>query len=590
MAANPSAVHANATLRGLRVDPTGALVSARAAPANAPTVERMRSTAILAVNGHRIVTPQRAKLSYLADTKKHQIPVGLFQTKTTTTVELGRKPEALRTYNTFRHAAGATGIADADRYTIVRAGGGDELYTNAPGTYQAAADAATARVKLEVTLQVGDYTDAGVFTARSAANEECGAYLTFTYGTDPDDCFIVVTNITSDTVTPPGPAAIVDRQDVRDQLSDEASIACGLNYSVVDFGFLNDPANRWTDNQCNVRQPATRYTPRLSPYTIGMVAGLNVAALENAPRLAWTRAYCLSMGFLPVATSRHNVEYQTTAERPSDEELKLVMEDHDVGEDGQIYVRGCLSIAAAFGALHLANDHTFKSNDDNLKRKAATMIRATRTTLTEGEADILSNATYLEASARTCMHCFGLSSPLGAFYDGQVLHLLAEPLQIRDSVVPPPVAKYGLVNSIMNKIFALPIGGMFRTAYGRSATEISTVCSNIIQNATAYSSLHVHYGVDNQLTPSAANELLVNSFLPVVSGYALVFEVDADGRPMGALYSQTIANCMRDSAGLVEMYRTAFEMYKEGGTNLKALITAATGSDPAASSTAVARA
>jgi hypothetical protein len=309
-----------------------------------------------------------------------------------------------------------------------------------------------------------------------------------------------------------------------------------------------------------------------------MIAGLNMAAVDGNERLAWTRAYGVSIGLVPRAASVHHREYQITEELPENAELATVIAAHPDGEDGQMYIRGCLSIIAAFGALHLANDHTYRPNDTTLLRKAKVMIEACRTCLAEGEADRLHVDAMVNLVMRTTCHPFGLSSTWGLFKDCQRHRLIAEPLQIRDSLVPPPIAKVGVVVAVMSKITSLPVGKLFSDAYADKITALGNLRTTVVANAPAYSGLFRHYGYDAQLRLTSEQETMCDELVPVIAGYSLVFEVDNDGNDRGSLLSHTIQNAILNKSALVALYKNAFEEYAAKATDLKTLVTGSTGS------------
>jgi hypothetical protein len=231
-----------------------------------------------------------------------------------------------------------------------------------------------------------------------------------------------------------------------------------------------------------------------------------------------------------------------------------------------------LSIIAAFGALHLANDHTYKASDKPLLRKGKAYVAACRTALLADEHEKLADDSTLEVTIRTCSHPFGLASTWGAFKSGRSLKIIAEPLQIRDDVVPPPIAKVGLVVSQLGKMFSLPIGHLFKQAYGEMHEDLLKLKKEIVDRAAEYSALHKHYGYDKQLILTADQEARVDNLLPIASAYALVFDVNAQNEASGAALSQIVQKCRLNNGGLVDLYMNAFAAYINSATNLGALI------------------
>jgi hypothetical protein len=524
-----------------------------------------------------VVKLQAANITFLPDNLKLQLPTGLFQTATSPDLDVF--DDARRVFNTFRHISGVGGIDRGDRITYVRAGpdAGGNTFRESPSNWVTPVTplAAGETIRCAVEIQVGDFDDAGAFVARTSVDMEAKALLRYVWGPNQEDELVVGIPVAAGTASPADAAAMVGLAEVEDQISDWVSIAFGLNYSVADWGWLTEDANRFQDAHCQVIHDVAFYTPQLSPYTLSCIAALNLAAVSGQTTCAWARAYGTAVGLLPHSNSLHHVEYQTTTFLPEETELKAVIEAHPVGVDGERLIRGCMSIIAAFGATHMGNDHTYKHNDDHLKRKAKAMVFACRTALKEKEVDELMSDTRLETTIRTTAHCFGLASTWSTFRDGQKAKFIAEPLQIRTSVVPPLVAKVGLVVSQLDKMFALPIGAMFRKAYGKVYDDLSTLRTTVVKDAPQYSALHKYYGYDARKDLTLIEDNLCESLLPIATAYALTFGEDEKGNPSGAALSQICAKCNTNSRGLVELYMAAFEAYVEKSTDLMKLIEAA---------------
>jgi hypothetical protein len=517
---------------------------------------------------------QAASVEYLPDNDKLQIPLGLFgrsepgQTAAVT--------NAVKTFNTLKSVAGITGIAPTERFAnaAIEPVGGAAAYVGTFTTW----DSLTANTAFPITVSmaVGGWDADGASVPRVGIAEASMSCVTFKWGAGANDELSVVGEIAAGAASPTTPAEVLADKKVCDQISDYVSEQFGLNYSVIDHGFLNEANNRWNDDDCQTPKGAERYVPRLSPYSLSMVAALNVTAMDLLPRLAWCRSYGLAVGMLPSNGSKHNVEYQTTHHLPESSELGAVVAAHPSGSEGQQYLRGCFSILAAFGALHLGNDHTFKGNDEALLRKAKTMLNAARTALKDDEIEVLWQ--HLKTAIRTMPHVFGLSSTLGMFYNGRILRFLAEPLQIRDSIVPPPLAKVGIVVSELTKIFALPVGSLFKKAFGDSHSQLVTLRARVVAEAPHYSSLARHYGYDSVLVLDDDSDRICVALLPIIAGFARVFAINAEGNPVGAALSKVLAKADQDSAALVDLYAGAFQNYVNTSTDLKALVGAPTSS------------
>jgi hypothetical protein len=582
--------NARSALANIRVTGIGGLVSSRLMPDVAPGVISRTRAAIVNVNGKKVVEQQVATVEYLSDNDKLQLPKGLLEADGATVSNA--LSDARKIYKTIVGLQGLATVLPAETYTLVIDTADDTLYRGRPSEWKvheaAAAPAVRTDVKLVTSFGVGDWDENDDFVDIADNEEERVACLKVKWGADDNDELYVLANVERGENGPADFAEFLEMSGVDDQLKDFASAEAGLNYSFGDRGFLLDEGNRWKDIDCQTRQSLERYTPKLTSYSMTMVAALNLNALNGHAMLAWSRAYGVAMGLLPHPGSLHHTEYQVTEFLPSEVELDGATNDHPEGEAGQKYGRGCWSLIAAFGSLHLALDHTYKPSDESLLRKAKVMIKACRTTLAEGLAETLSADNALKVSIRTMAHPFGLSSTWGAFLDGQALRTIAEPLQIRTSTVPPPMAKVGLCVSQLTKILALPIGKILAETYGDTLKGLVVLKATVVAASAAYSALHKHYGYSVQRTLTGAETDTLNSLLPIVASYALVFDVDADGNATGALLSIIIEKCLKDQNGLCTMYSTAFTRYVETATDLVSLVAGRTATPAAPAAVAAA--
>lgn len=560
------------------------LVSDKVDPTTAPTAETLADAVKPAANGRKVVTAQKAAVEYLSDADKLVLPTGLFSARSG--IGSGGYEHARLMYKSVLELAGMpspviddlTAHADVSAVENKSAGTapwcGQQLfgYVPAPGSPD------TVGGVFEVTHKVGDYNEAGVYTARSPELEECFGMVTIQWGADATDMYVAMTNIDKDVVQADSLLELLRLDKIREQLADFLSRCCGANMSVMDAGCmeLNAAEMRWNDVDVQTSQDETRYSSKLTAYTVSIIAALNLAALGGSARNAWTRAYGTSAGLLPSDASIHGKEYVLTDVMPDDSELKAVNAAHPDGEEAERYQRGCMSLIGAFGMMHLGNDHTYKNNDETLKRKAAVLVQGCRTTLDEGESDLLSSNTGLVHTIRTTSHPFGLSSTLAVAYDGRSLGFIAEALSIRDSVVPPVVAKVGVVVSQVSKLFSLPIGQTFRTAVGTKHTALETLQRDVVRHATAYSALHKHYGHDAQRFLSSDQNKDADNLMPLATAYARVFCVSEDDTPNGAALSYCVQNCYLQDGPLVDLYAGALVKYVEGAQNIKDLMSGGT--------------
>lgn len=559
-----------------------ALKSAREAPVNVPQLVNLASALSSGVNGARDLGIQRAAVEYLSAEKKMTIPEALFAPRLPSAAADTDEVAAHIFFNTTiglsgdvpPHGAFVTGrIADSNDVDIIGASGAGP-WAGHPRTWTRffGATAETKVHYVHVEFKVGDYDETGAFVDDALEDSDSFAWVIVKYGPADGDVFAFVMNTPPKEVKPTSFLEMLQLDNALSLLSDAVSIELMINYGVNDHGFLANADNRWPDTKCNDELDKDMFKPKLGAHTQAMIAALNVASVGDDPILAWVRSYGVSLGLLPAAPpdSLHDVEYNTTVYMPENAEVASIAAAHPAGDEGRKFMRGCLSILAGFGMLHLANDHTYKPSDEHLKRKARVLVECVRTIFPEDIINRLKADNMLEHTVRTACHPFGLSSPWALFKAGQSFNFIAEPLCDRKTTLPPPVAKVGLVCAVMDKIVALPIGGKVRKAYAEQFTIFRTLKEATVRNATAYSSLHKHYGIENQMTLTAEQEAAVKNLKPFCAAYALVFEKNSDGDPKGAALSPMVTAIANDAD--VIMYQQAFEKYARESEDLNKLI------------------
>lgn len=571
-----------------------ALRSARGVPTALPGTVNLAMALSAGVNGSREIGIQRAAVEYLSTDRKMTLPEALFLAAPPNNTGTDTTNIAHLFYNTTISLMGLVPDHRSHVVTQIRthatpntAGtGGAAAWAGAPETWNTYClpGASTDTKYIKIQMEVGNWADDGAFTPRASRDEDAYAMLFIKYGAADEDCFTFAVNIVPSEESPTTPLELLNLENVISLYSDQVSIIYVCNYSVKDHGFLMNQNNRWPDAKCQDPLDDTTFRPKIGAHTMSMIAALNLGAVNGDPILAWVRSYGISCGMLPAAPplSLHNVEYNITPYMPEDAEVLAIAGAHPVGDEGRKFMRGCMSILAGFGMLHLANDHTYKPSDEHLKRKGKVVVECIRTIFDESIISRLKADGMLEHSVRTACHPFGLSSTWAIFQTGQKFNFISEPLCDRTTTLPPTVARVGLVCAIMEKIIALPIGGLVKKAYATQFAMFQALRTTVVSNATAYSNLHKHYGIDAQLTLTTEQEAAVNSLRPFVAAYALTFEKDSDGNPKGAALSPIILSIQNDAD--VIMYRQAFATYAENSEDLKTLI----GDVSASSSAAVA--
>lgn len=528
-------------------------------------------TALVGANGRSAVSMQAPTVQYLTDDTKLVVPSGLIDAAPIR----ADSPEdfAIRCIDTIRFVG--------NYYAADMAGGQARCLS----TLDTGLAAWLGPMELWYTRPNDGHIEVatryGVVTANGAIDTDVGhgnnrmVIVSIKYGGGPDDIeYFMAPN--DDPARDPNEAAhFFDNPDIIGQMSAYFSIACGLNYSIIDRQALLRANMRWNDTDCQdiTNLTSERFRSKLEGYTLIQVAALNLTRVNSIPSLAWARAYGLSAGMLPSDTSRHLAEYVYTDARPSGEACRIVTEAHGTDDTGDRVLRASCSILAVFGALHMANNHTWKASDRVLSRKANALVNALRTVVSESVLATLQG--NVETTVRTVSHPFGLSSTWAIFSAGRTHRFIAEALYARSIVVPPPVQTISLVISTVGKICALPFGGMISRLFDEPIAVLTTHLDHVQANVGAYSQLSRYYGYERTAVLDPAVTTQIEALLPMCAGYARVFERDDNGNPIGAALSQAIERIYRENSGLVQMYELAFQTFMDEGTNVRALFNVA---------------
>ena len=105
-----------------------------------------------------------------------------------------------------------------------------------------------------------------------------------------------------------------------DEMFGNLSKVLQFNCDIRDFGYLltenatvTDSA--WCSNVDNVSSARLRI--KLKPYTLHMIAALNLGSVGDYPLRAWVRAYGLGVGIYPALGSAFKTEAVCTTKLPS---------------------------------------------------------------------------------------------------------------------------------------------------------------------------------------------------------------------------------------------------------------------------------
>lgn len=554
------------------------------APAVAATARTSMNAFKLGINGSRTVTTQAASVSYMSVSQLLVIPAGLGDAITPQATAEKDVQENLWTRLTELVNPDPNAVLSGVYPHLVLQNPNVqtawlETWGNA-GAEQAIPGANPTDAAVDVPNSISITVDHGTINPlvpaqiipRLTVNEASTTFITIAYGAAAAQTIFIEIPVPAGEADAPTLFAAMNLDGVKSQVLNLIAPDLGHNFNAVDYAILADATMRWTDDMCQTIQPVGRFQVRLTEYSLASVAALNLSAVNGSERLAWCRSYDISVGLLPATTSNHNVEYQWTEQMSSEDAMKNVLDAHPDGEEGQRYLRGCISLTAGFGYLHLSNNHTYQLNNDPLLRKAKAIIKACRTTLLDGEVETLCAEGMLPFAVRVAVHCFGLSATWGMFRSGQHHQFLSEPLQIRLSAMPPDFQKLGIVMSELAKILAIPIGSKIRVRFADAIADLNTLHGEVVDRAANYSVLAKHYGYNSTALMTPEHTLMVKSLLPMCAGFAAVFGTDAEGNAIGSSLSQVYENIRNSEHTLCAMYEECFATYLERSTNLEELL------------------
>ena len=168
-------------------------------------------------------------------------------------------------------------------------------------------------LSMVLVVRTGTSNEDGTFVARPDAETEGMGEVTLHWGADVTEQAKFMAFVDSGVGSSILGGALNEYPDIMEQVSDFLARACGYNILAQDRELMTTTELRWADEDCQDDIPEGRFTPKLSPYTTSMIGALNIGALGNNARNAWTRAYGASVGLLPNDESIHDREYVLTS-------------------------------------------------------------------------------------------------------------------------------------------------------------------------------------------------------------------------------------------------------------------------------------
>jgi len=359
------------------------------------------------------------------------------------------------------------------------------------------------------------------------------------------------------------------------------AIMFGLNAHPRDIGMM--PSLWFRDEECQQVPTMERFSMKLRPYTQQCMAAFNLKAVDELPRAAAMRAECVAMGMVPGPPAYQDregkvhpsgtallPEYVFSTGSPDIAHMKVMTEYAAKDTEETSFATIHANIAACFGILHLAADHTFKPSDKGLTRKAKAFLECLRTIMPE--EDMTELLTHAEVYQRTAPHPFGLASTwylMQSLDAGDDSHA-AEPLAKRKLVFPPTASRLAMVYASILEWNQFP-GLAIVNEYNRVHVDVLARESDRVRQFTpAFSALHKYYGIAKRHVLSDRAEQTIAMYSPMAAGYAISVHRDADQVGEGLALAQSLKNIQRDARTLVEAYGILFSMAISAMTDVEA--------------------
>ncbi|CAL9219406.1 unnamed protein product [Arabidopsis halleri] len=317
-----------------------------------------------------------------------------------------------------------------------------------------------------------------------------------------------------------------------------------FNCDIRDFGYLltenatvTDTA--WSNNVENV--PSARLQNKLKPYTLRMIAALNLAPVGNYPLGGWIRAYGLGVGIYPSCGSAFQVEAVYTTKMPStDDETAAVAFEQSYGE---ILMNLCLNILAIFGLFHLRKDKTYVKGNKTLNGIANSYLE----TLKIADTENMMMTNHKKCLVHIAPHPFGIAQ---TYWLAKVMykHQLLMPLLASfHYTTPPRVQRIMVILSAAREWENLPAGQDVLEMFSDKLARLKTQEIAIKEAPPRYSDLYRFYGCEKKMEISGEIWSDVIALMPATYGFAMVAHVSEDGKKKdGIALARCVMNVERD--------------------------------------------
>lgn len=337
------------------------------------------------------------------------------------------------------------------------------------------------------------------------------------------------------------------------------SQALQFNCDIRDFGFLNTDEGSVADDAWKTADavPKDRLRQHLQHHTVLSIAALNLPNVNSSALAAFARGYGVALGVMPARTSLTQVEYKFTNRVPTTAHSTTIANYYKAHETGLFALSA--NLIAMFGLFHLNKDHTFKTGDANMNRIGTSYLTALRTIEGYDSHGPLEN--QKEALVRTAAHPFGLAQ---TYWLAQAMFhhkLLAKPLMVRHSTLPPTVQRISVAFVGMSEWLTMPVGKHMQEAYMDEYIAIEAAVANAKECPPAFSDLYRMYGCDRKSVFHADVKTAVDAVMPAVYGYVMAVHVEDGVRREGLGHSMALNNVARDMGALTKLWTSAWEKY-----------------------------
>lgn len=337
------------------------------------------------------------------------------------------------------------------------------------------------------------------------------------------------------------------------------SAGCQFNCDFRDMGYFYRPDTTCTDTAWTTVHEVdiSRLRSKLMPYSVDMIAALNMPAVSQYALGAYVRAYGVSMGVLPAKGSKCTPEYRFVLRQPEVAHLTSVQNAaHRISTRPHTLSANILAI---FGLLHLNKDHTYRTGDANFTRIGKSYIETLRTMVFEDTLALMHQND--EIVLRTAPHPFGMAQ---TYFVARLMghtETLAKPLSKRVDACPPPVQRVMIVQAAMDEWCTTPGGNALSLAFGNTRQLVAAEADKIKLSPPDYSDLHLLYGIEAKQVVDPQVMRLVNIVMPCIYGYIMVVHHQSAENRDGLGYALSLKNVERDMKGVAQIWQSAWEKH-----------------------------